>query len=235
MKELKKSFYCIVAFLFSSCNLLKEGNSYELKDSRYKSSINGKSEYFWVQFSDSVMTLFPFRNKIDVNKNTPLYFSFNENSQPGSPSFLNLSKTGFDIDFLTIPFKYRPSVKSFPNQLNTNFSGAVYAGLRRDLYHFFFSTDPVGGKKREVKHVGLGFGLFSGLGSTAINPWTTQSLVQSEYDGFVFMNGVAGIIAVNNFTFGLCIGFDILLDKNKKAWIYQQKPWAGLTVGLNLN
>ncbi len=60
-------------------------------------------------------------------------------------------------------------------------------------------------------------------------------MIQLEYDGFIFMNGVAGIVAVNRLTFGLGIGLDILLDKNKSYWIYQHKPWIGLTVGLNLN
>ena len=235
MKGLNQFFYFVVAFLFSSCNLLKEGNTYELKNSKYKSTTKGNPEYFWVQFIDTAMILYPFLNKIEVNKNNPLYFSFNENSRPDSLTFLNLSKSCFDIDILTIPFKYRPSVKSFPNQLNTNFSGAVYAGFRNDFYHFYFSADPVGGQKRELKHFGFGFGIFSGFGSTAINSWTTQSQVQSEYDGFVFMNGVAGIIAVNKLTFGLGIGIDILLDKNKSSWIYQHKPWVGFTVGLNLN
>jgi len=59
--------------------------------------------------------------------------------------------------------------------------------------------------------------------------------VTSEYDGFLLMNGVAGLVAVNKLTFGLGLGIDHLLDKNKKYWIYNHKPWLGLTVGLNLN
>ncbi len=235
MNWFKISSYFLVVFLFASCTLLKEGSAYELKNSRYKSTAKGKTEYFWVQFNDSLLSLFPYHNKIDVNKNNPLSFSLNGIPRSDSPPFLNLSKSGFDIDFLTIPFKYRPSVKNFPNQLNTNFSGGIYAGFRSDFYHFYYSTDPVGKQKSEQKHFGLGIGFFSGFGSTAINPWTTQSRVQSEYDGFVFMNGVAGIIAVNKLTFGLCTGIDFLLDKNKSAWIYQHKPWVGLTLGLNIN
>ncbi|WP_165940196.1 MULTISPECIES: hypothetical protein [Dyadobacter] len=57
----------------------------------------------------------------------------------------------------------------------------------------------------------------------------------SEYDGLVWGKGIAGIIGINNFTIGLAIGFDNLLDKNKQVWIYQGKPWLGLAFGLNLN
>jgi hypothetical protein len=47
--------------------------------------------------------------------------------------------------------------------------------------------------------------------------------------------GIAGIIGINNFTLGLAVGFDNLLDKNKKVWVYQGKPWLGLAFGLNSN
>ena len=42
-------------------------------------------------------------------------------------------------------------------------------------------------------------------------------------------------INFNNITAGLALGFDNLLDKNKKIWIYENKYWIGLTFGLNLN
>ena len=47
--------------------------------------------------------------------------------------------------------------------------------------------------------------------------------------------GIAGLIGVGEFTFGAALGFDNLLDKNRKAWIYQDKPWIGFTVGFNIN
>ena len=68
-----------------------------------------------------------------------------------------------------------------------------------------------------------------------MNPWVTNNQIVTEYDGVVWSKGVAGIIAINNFTIGLAIGFDDLLDNNKKYWIYQAKPWVGFAFGLNLN
>ena len=235
MKLLKQYFLLLIFFSATGCRMIKENTSYSMESGWYKSTISEKSQLFWVQFTDTVIQLFPFQTKKEVNKNNPFIFSFNEMAQPGSPAFLKLSKSSLDIDVLTIPFKYRSSIAGFPNQLNTNFSTAIYAGFRNDRYRFFFSTNPVGGQRKELKHFGIGVGVFTGLGSTAMNPWTTQDQVQSEYDGFVFMNGIAGIVAVSNFTFGVGIGLDALLDKNKRYWIYQHKPWIGLTVGLNIN
>ncbi len=138
MKVLKYFFCLQIIFFFVSCNLLKENSTYELNNGRYKSTLTGKPKDFWVLYNDTLLTLYPFQNKKEVNKNEPLQFLFNESVKLGSPAFLILSKTSFDVDVLTIPFKYRPSKKGFPNQLNTNFSGAVYAGLRKDKYRFYF-------------------------------------------------------------------------------------------------
>jgi hypothetical protein len=137
--------------------------------------------------------------------------------------------------FLPFLSKYRPSVKDFPNQLNASFSGAIYAGFRNDFYRFSYRSNDIGENRRKLNHLGVSFGLFSGIGSAAINPWVTQDQVPSEYDGLLFMNGLAGMIAIKKITFGLGLGVDHLLDKNNKYWIYHHKPWLGLTIGLNLN
>jgi hypothetical protein len=234
MPFLYRFFYMYLFCILAGCGLLKENGTYELDNGRYKQSAAGKTQKVWVSFEDSVVRLYPLNNNNEVKKSRPQTFSFNEVSEPGFTS-LKLQKSSFDIDVITIPFKYRPSVKGFPNQLNTNFSGAVYAGLRNDFYHFNYRTNAIGENRRRINHFGISFGVFSGIGSSAINPWVTQRQVTSEYDGFLLMNGLAGLVAVNKLTFGLGLGIDHLLDKNKKYWIYRQKPWLGLTVGLNLN
>ena len=74
-----------------------------------------------------------------------------------------------------------------------------------------------------------------GLGNTIITPTTTNNVISSEYDGIILQKGIAGIIAVNKLTVGLSLGSDNLLDVNQNFWIYQNKPWFGLMLGLNLN
>jgi hypothetical protein len=68
-----------------------------------------------------------------------------------------------------------------------------------------------------------------------MNPWVTNYQIDSEYDGLVWFNGFAGIIGVDNYSIGLAIGWDNLLDQNRRFWYYQQKPWLGLTFGININ
>lgn len=40
---------------------------------------------------------------------------------------------------------------------------------------------------------------------------------------------------MTGFKYGVGVGWDYLTDRDKGIWIYQNKPWYGLTVGLNLN
>ena len=68
-----------------------------------------------------------------------------------------------------------------------------------------------------------------------MNPWVTENNISIEYDGVVWSKGLAGILAIDNFTIGLGLGWDYLTDANKKYWIYQNMPWLGLAFGLNLN
>ncbi len=47
--------------------------------------------------------------------------------------------------------------------------------------------------------------------------------------------GFAGFIESNIASFGLAVGYDYLLSANRELWVYQNKPWVGLVVGVALN
>jgi hypothetical protein len=98
-----------------------------------------------------------------------------------------------------------------------------------------YIANPLSKSDRIVNHFGFSLGAFAGLGNTFMSPTNTNNLLQKEYDGILWSRGLAGFLAINNFTVGLALGFDRLLDKNHTIWIYQNKPWLGLAFGLNLN
>ncbi|MEJ7768101.1 MAG: hypothetical protein WKF89_09835 [Chitinophagaceae bacterium] len=150
-------------------------------------------------------------------------------------SVYKFSKPSFDIDFLSIPLKFRPAVSTLPNQLTSNINGAVYIGRREDVYFLKRKNDLFGGFSSSIDHYGFSFGIFTGLGSTAINPWVTNNAINMEYDGAVVPIGITGLFAVNNIAFGIASGIDHLLSKDRNVWIYKGKPWIGLSVALNLN
>lgn len=161
---------------------------------------------------------------------------------PGLPT-LNLSlqeqvnftfyRRTFDLDVLTIPFKIRPSQKGFPEQLNPNFSAALYLGRRIDSYH----VKPVQTNKRRtiISGFGGGYGGFLGIGAVTMNPFVTQNAIAYEYEGLVLTGGAAAIYDAKKFNLGLAIGSDLLVDDNRKDWLYHKKLWYGLLFGINLN
>ena len=143
-------------------------------------------------------------------------------------------RPSFDVDILVTVFKYRPSSLKFPRQLNTDFNGNLYFGYRIDRFCVQHKKTPAG-TSRQIKHMALTAGMFGGLGSVAITPWTTNYRTTDEYNGFALTRGLVLMFNVNNNTVGLAVGWDYITDRDKDIWIYQNKPWYGLTFSINLN
>jgi hypothetical protein len=147
---------------------------------------------------------------------------------------LKVYRYTFDLDVLTVPFKVRPSVNGFPEQLNPNFDAALYFGRRRDSYTLQ-RTKQGRNQKTRISGIGYGYGGFVGIGAVTMNPFVTNQHIDYEYDGFVLNGGLAGIFDAKKFNLGIAIGADFLVDKNRHNWIYQGKPWFGVLFGINLN
>jgi hypothetical protein len=141
----------------------------------------------------------------------------------------------FDFDIFTLPFKVRPGREGVPVQLNTTFNAALYVGRRLDGYHLIRHRLPTGRTTPLIRTVGLGYGLFTGLGSSFITADLTRQHAQVEYEGFVVHGGAAAIYDAHVFNVGVAVGIDQLLGPDATYWLYQRKPWFGLLFGLNLN
>jgi hypothetical protein len=205
--------------LFTSCSVLKDRPKHQLTDDEYEFKQTGKYVKVYVDVAEDTVNIIPLNNQ-PVNV-------FNGKNQ----FFL---KRSFDVDLLTVPFKYRPVASGFPQQLNANINGNVFLGYRFDRIEIEFQKTPAGIRKVQ-KHRAISFGGFAGLGNTAVTPWTTNYQTMDEYEGFILIRGVALMAGINNLTVGLGVGWDYLTDRDKHIWIYQNKPWYGLTLGLNLN
>jgi hypothetical protein len=202
------------------CSALKDLPKYQLQDDYYLVSQKGQPSIrgFVHLKDDSISVLDTAGNSLPLLKNADVFFL----------------KKSFDVDLLAVPFKYRPPSQGFPQQLNSNINGNVMLGYRIDRFHQDIERSPAGYKKT-IKHRGLAIGGFGGFGATFVSPWTTGSQITDEYDGVVITRGITALVAVNTLTVGFGVGWDYLTDRNKNIWIYQNKPWFGLTVGLNLN
>lgn len=239
MKELNQTWLLCLLGLLSGCVGINESSKHELTDGVYKLKRPGShASLVYIERTEDSIKVLPLQRtekRLKADSLKMFAFQFPPNSANELPVHHNFIKHSIDFDILTILFKYRPATAGFPSQLNTNLNGALYLGLRSDKYSLSYTKNVVNTYKRNIVHYGFSFGLFAGLGSTAMNPWVTNNSISSEYDGVVIPKGVAGIIGINNLTVGLTLGIDHLADKNKRVWLYQGKPWAGLSVGLNLN
>lgn len=199
--------------------------------------VRNKSDRYYAVVDESEITLHT-ANRIpggwlaDTTQAVIIPMNTSETANRQSITFVNRS---FDLDVLSILFKYRPTSFGIPNQLNTDFNTAGYIGYRTDAYIISFDKNPLNSYQRRINHFAYSAGFFAGLGATQISPFVTKDAIQSEYDGVVLTNGLSGLIGIGDLTFGLSLGLDHLLDKNHKVWIYNSKPWLGFTVGLNIN
>ncbi|UOQ73623.1 hypothetical protein [Hymenobacter cellulosilyticus] len=150
--------------------------------------------------------------------------------------YVVLVQRKFDLDVFTIPFKARPPRGGVPVQLNTNFNAALYFGRRLDFYHVNSHLQLNQRQTPQVRTVGLGYGVFTGLGSTAVSADVLRQVGSGvEYEGFVVHAGAAAIYDARIFNLGLAVGFDQLLGPDGSHWLYQRKPWFGVLFGLDLN
>jgi len=228
-----------VLFLFSGCTLLKESPKYGFSEGYYYSRLHHKKlKKEYIVPSGDTIKIYAMKQlrKPTVDTVHSLTITFPQNSKPLHFEDYVFKKRSFDLDVLNVLMKLRPSVKDFPPQLNNNIlNGAVYIGLRTDLYKLKYIHTPLRVDKRSIRHYGYSFGIFSGIGAAPVDEYVTLNAVNIQYDGVVNLTGIAALLALDNINFGLNLGVDHLLDKNRNKWIYQRKPWIGFSLGLNIN
>lgn len=217
-----RAWSAILVASLSACATLKDSPKYQLGDSNYHFRQKGnRYQKAWVYVSD---------DSIQVLSDKPPHIPI-----PQIPHQDKLFlKKSFDIDVITVGFKYRPATSVLPRQLTTDFNGNIYIGYRLDRFRVRYQDTPFG-RKSTLGHRAITAGFFGGIGSTSITPWTTNNQQGDEYNAAILSRGVALMFGVKDLTVGLGIGWDYLTDRDKNIWIYQNKSWYGLTVGLNLN
>jgi hypothetical protein len=155
------------------------------------------------------------------------------NIKPGDHFYKScFVKNSIDVDLSTLLLKLRPPSKNVPNQLSYNVNAAMYCGLRKDFYKLIPYRSPLNEETSFVRQIGFDAGLFAGIGITPINPSVTEGNETLEYDGIVFQRGVAGFITIDRMSVGVSLGFDKLLDHNKNIWVYNNRPYIGLMIGI---
>lgn len=223
---------CACMCMLTSCSIIQSNNKESFVEGYYFMRSKAKQSIFINMQEDTVQVYYMDKKRQNISSKPDLIFpNYSREKLQGT----RVSISSFDIDFLTILLKLRPATQGMEPQINSNLNGVLYFGRRIDSYLIKYQTNPLKDYNRQIKHYGFSLGGFIGIGNTFVAPQTTQNQVQYEYDGIILNKGVSAIIAVDNFTLGVSLGFDNLLDRNGRWWIYQNKPNLGLVVGMNLN
>lgn len=232
-------FFLFLFILFGTgCQTLKEVPKYQLTEGFYTSRLyHKKLKKVYIVPTDDTIKIYSAKGLAKEHPDTlaALKIAFPAHNKPAAFENYVFSKNSFDVDVLSVLFKYRPSVSGFPRQFNTAFNGVVYLGYRSDLYRLSYRQTPLRIFRRFITHYGYSVGGFTGFGTERIDEYVTNNNLSIQYDGLVNLSGIAIIVGVDKLTFGLTAGTDHLLDKNHSVWLYQHKPWFGISIGLNLN
>jgi hypothetical protein len=228
----------VMVALLSSCETLKHYAKRDFNEGFYRTHLHmQKVRKVYVLPSGDVIKVFSAETmkKDIIDTSEALIIDFPADTKPLEFQTYFFRKNSFDLQAMTVLFRYRPALTNFPRQLTQSYNGAAYIGYRTDIYRLSYKKTPVQLYKRSITHYGFSVGAFSGIGSEGINEFNTPSAQPIEYDGIVSLSGIAAILAINKVSFGIAFGADHLLDKNRKFWVSNGKPWIGLSISLNLN
>ena len=243
IKLSNKNYYLVIAIAIAalqSCQTLKQSPKFGFVEGYYKSRIHHKKlkKVYVVPEEDSIKVYTKKeiqRSLVDTLQSFKI--AFPANKKPEAFESYTFRQNTFDIDIITILLRYRPPLGTRAYQFSpASFNTCVYFGYRTDSYHLHYIQTPLGTFKRNITHYGFSLGGFTGLGSVNINNGNvTQNAVPNPYDAIINITGLAAFVVVERFTYGVSLGYDHLLDKNRKLWVYQGQLWFGLTIGLNIH
>lgn len=229
----------LVIGLCASCNVLKESVTHGLVDGYYRTrSMSGPRQRVYLDVEpDSIAAYGVVRTAAGRIIDTTAFsmYALAPGSVTGPCAAHTFVKHALDLDLMYALLKYRPATAGMPPQLNTDLNGSLYIGYKTDRYTLSCARDPLGRQHRMVRNAGFDMGGFVGLGATAMNASVTQDPIAIEYTGMVLTSGVGVFTSVGSLGFGLTCGWDHLLDEYGDQWIYQDRPWLGLSIGVNLN
>ena len=238
MKRLPVVFVILcVLCLLTGCEILHHSTKYNFASGFYFSRLHtGELKKYYIVTDGDSIKVYPAHIAMQIADTVKsITVLFPPNKKPSAFSDYSFKAESFDLDVFTILFKYRPPVAGFPNQFNTNFNGALYAGYRTDIFKLSYKENPLHIANRDITHYGYSVGGFIGAGAARIDEYVTLGRINYEYDGTIITGGLAGEFGIDKLNFGLTFGLDYLTDKNRHVWVNETKPWVGLSLGLNLN
>lgn len=233
--QLYRRVLCVVVTIigFCSCRVIEKASKHDFHSGYYHLKDNGTKLKTYVQVDQDQISIFPIHRGI-ISERSMLDIQTHDDKAELKRK-LQFDRTGLDIDLTSILMKYRMARQGRPAQISTDLNLAIYAGWRKDRFSLCAVKSPIQRSSLNFYHWGVDAGPFIGLGTTSVNSFSTLGRVIEEYGGLSLQGGIALFAETSFASFGLSIGIDHLIGRNRKEWIYQNKPWLGFVVGIALN
>lgn len=139
---------------------------------------------------------------------------------------------------LSFPVKIRTKLTtpalgdSFPTQVETNISFAFAGGYKISYNKFNAQANYLG---LFTDRYSFTPGLFFGLGAVDLQKSNTRNpIITFGRKSLTYSFGVFAVFGFNNLNFGYSFGMDHSTGDGSQGWVYQNKPWHGLTLGVDI-
>ncbi|WP_423999477.1 hypothetical protein [Maribacter sp. IgM3_T14_3] len=146
---------------------------------------------------------------------------------------LRYSENKLVFQTLSIPLKIRGKEGDFPSTVSTNFNAGIAYGHQWNLSRvnpIYNEGEMVGYEKESIS---FSLAPFFGLTSVALTAENTNPDISISQTVMGYSFGAAGVFSFNRLNLGLALGIDHGFG-NAENWIYQDKLWTGIVIGLDL-
>ena len=136
---------------------------------------------------------------------------------------------------LSVALKFRPKVTgqdALPSTVESGFNPALAFGYQYRLNRYSPQKNAFG---NNVLSLGFTGGLFAGVSAIGLKSANTSG-ADLEVDRSVpaASLGIFGLVGFDRINIGFAVGFDHAFGNRSDDWLYQNKSWFGVSVGLDL-
>jgi hypothetical protein len=236
MRSIKLIFpsLVLVAFAITRCAPIETIAKHDFSSGSYKLKTAGsESSRIYADVNGDSLTIYSMEaeNPEKADEESARQYNLSDADADNELSKATFVRNSIDFDLSTIIARLRPSQAGVPAQLNANLNAVLYLGARKD-YFFMRQHKQVFRSIPYLRQIGFDAGLFAGMGITFISPTNTAMRSEKEYDGIIFQKGAALFFTFDKISVGIASGFDTLMGPDSKIWIYNNKPWIGLVLGI---
>jgi hypothetical protein len=136
---------------------------------------------------------------------------------------------------LSLPLKFRPEVPgkdSLPATVETGFNPAFALGYQHRFNRYTVQKNALGNNVTSLSITGGALLGVSAVGLKSVNTRGADIAIDRSVPAASV--GLFGLIGIDRVNVGLAVGWDHAFGDRAGDWLYQHKPWYGVSVGLDL-